>query len=563
MQTATTTAVRIGVGLDTARYGHHVSFLREDYRPAAKPFTFPESRAGHEQLRHTLERLETINGHVHFHIRIDAAGQYSANLERFVRSLPFEKTVSIGEPKRNHDYRNVHFPKHKSDSVESYCCARFALAERPGPTPETPSAYVLLRDAVAAVESEVKQRTRLINQLHNRLARVFPELARIAPDMSAAWVLRLLHKYPTPAKIAAAPLALLVAIPHMNPRKAEAIQAAARETTACIAGPTVEGLIRQSVRAVRQSKAGASQLRRLMAETYEALPKGSHEQLITIPGIGTQTAAALVAKIVTIDRFATPESLVNYFGVFPEQCTSGTDKLGRPVPPGTMRMSMKGNDLVRGLLWNAARVGIRRNPIIRALYVRLRQRGKRGDVAMGRCMQKLVHLAYAVWKTNRPFAAAEATEGGAPKAPPEETKKAEGRKGQSPHRQAVTSAPASVPKDGAKGTTKAGRKQRAAGVAFAELRSQVSIEQVLRALNWWDRLTKGGKTQRRGPCPIHDAPSSQSHCFSVNIAKNIFQCFDAKCGAKGNVLDLWAKVHGMGLPEAARDLANRLGITRE
>ena len=30
---------RIGVGIDTARYGHRVSFLRPDRQPAAKPIT--------------------------------------------------------------------------------------------------------------------------------------------------------------------------------------------------------------------------------------------------------------------------------------------------------------------------------------------------------------------------------------------------------------------------------------------------------------------------------------------------------------------------------------------
>jgi hypothetical protein len=66
-------------------------------------------------------------------------------------------------------------------------------------------------------------------------------------------------------------------------------------------------------------------------------------------------------------------------------------------------MSHKGNDLARGYLWNAARSATQHNPAIRALYARLRAKGKRGDVAIGHCMRKLLHLVFAVWKTNRPF----------------------------------------------------------------------------------------------------------------------------------------------------------------
>jgi hypothetical protein len=58
---------------------------------------------------------------------------------------------------------------------------------------------------------------------------------------------------------------------------------------------------------------------------------------------------------------------------------------------------------VRGYLWNATRAAIRHNPAIRALYHRLKAKGKRGDVAIGHCMRKLLHLVFAVWKTDRPF----------------------------------------------------------------------------------------------------------------------------------------------------------------
>ncbi len=39
---------RIGVGIDTARYGHRVAFLRPDRKPAAKSITVTENRAGYQ-----------------------------------------------------------------------------------------------------------------------------------------------------------------------------------------------------------------------------------------------------------------------------------------------------------------------------------------------------------------------------------------------------------------------------------------------------------------------------------------------------------------------------------
>ena len=558
-------SVSIGVGFDTARYGHHVAFLRPDLQPAAKAFTFAESAQGYAQLRQALEQLQEKLRSVHFHMRIDAAGQYAVNLERFLRALPCEKTLSVGQPKQNRDYCKVHFPKRKADPVEALACARFALVEHPAPTPETPSAFAQLRDIAGALESQARHTTRLVNQLHNRLARVFPELALEVSSLRAAWALRLLAKYPTPAKIAGAHLSSLVSIPHLTQDKAESIQAAARRTVASSHGPVVEELIRQSVQSVQRSQKTGRALRRLLEVAYDALPPGPHQQIETITGIGKQTAAALVAKMVSIDRFPTPGSVVNYFGMFPEENSSGVDKFGRPVPPGSMRLSPKGNDLVRRCLWNAAKTAIVHNPVIRAVYARQRAQGKRGDVALGHCMRKLLHLVFAIWKTDTPFTPPEAEASDEAHTPKVETQGAQGRKGRRPERQAVTQAASTIPQP-ARGDNPPGAVAAAPASAhridFARLRQQISMEQVLRALHWWDCL-RGQGAQRRGPCPIHEPSSTQGRCFSVHLEKKVFQCFDASCGAQGNVLDLWAQSRGLTIPQAADDLVQRLGIPPE
>ena len=42
---------------------------------------------------------------------------------------------------------------------------------------------------------------------------------------------------------------------------------------------------------------------------------------------------------------------------------------------------------------------------------------------------------------------------------------------------------------------------------------------------------------------MHGQPDDRERTFSVHLGKNVFHCFHADCGAKGNVLDLWAAVH--------------------
>ena len=69
---------RIGVGIDTARYGHRVSFLRPDRQPAAKALTVLENHDGYQALQQRLELLHQQHPQAQFHVRIDAAGQYAA-----------------------------------------------------------------------------------------------------------------------------------------------------------------------------------------------------------------------------------------------------------------------------------------------------------------------------------------------------------------------------------------------------------------------------------------------------------------------------------------------------
>jgi transposase len=596
---------RIGVGIDTARYGHRVSFLRPDRQAAAKPLTVLESRAGYQALHERLEQLHQQHPQAHFHVRIDAAGQYAANLEHFLRGLPLPLSLSIGEPKRNKDYQKAHFPKRTTDDTESQAMARFAVVELPAATAPISPAMTMLREVAGRLQAKVKQSTQAINRLHNLLARVFPELANLTDDITASWVLQLLDKYPTAQRIGQARLATLQKISYLTAELAAQIHLVAQQSVACLSGDVAEALVRDLVAQVHHTQRAEDQMRRLLTDAYAALPASPHLQVVTVPGIGVATAAALIAQAVDINRFLTPEHFVGYFGVFPEANTSGVDKFGNPLLAGTQRMSPKGNDLVRSYLWNAARAALRHNPAVGALYRRLKAKGKRGDVALGHCMRKLLHLVYAVWKTNRPFdekhfawetpsaATTTATAAGAPVAcndptpagvatgspapsnndtpqptapssatAPSSNETAVGHKRDLPAEEVVTTATATVaPTPPPVKPAPPANRPACPKVDFAFLRQQVTMEQILRHLGLLDSL-RGRGLQRRGPCPIHGQAGDPRPTFSAHLGKHIFQCFHADCRAQGNVLDLWAAVHKLPRYEAALHLAATFHLPR-
>ena len=582
-------AQRVGVGIDTSRYGHYAVFLRDDLQPAAAELSFAESAAGYAQLRHRLEHIAQRHGHVHFAIRLDAAGQYADNLLHFVHQLAAVRaeanrlansdatplanvtcSISTGDPQRNKNYRAAVFGSHKSDPVEARAAARYAVSEQPAPVQIMPLQRRILRQVAGRLQAVVRQLTRLVNQFHHLLALTFPELALLVKDMATGWVLELVHRYPTAKRLAHAAASDLENIPYLPHQHIDALLQHARSSIASVAEPAVEELVRDQVRQLRDASARQKRLENLLVSSYQHLPQANH--LDSIPGIGSVTAAVLTAFMLDRDRFETPGKLVAYFGVLPIEASSGVDRDGKPRGPKRYVMSRRGNDLVRRYLWMAALSAIRCNPAARALYARVvAKHPDHKAIAVGHVMRKLLHLVFAIWKTNKPFDAAHYpwhtpahVEGQQERAEERELadvdtasdialspkNQAAGLKPGAPARKEVTAAGSitSIPPVPALDEHRA--------VDFAHLKRQLSMAQVVDHLGL--RL-RGNGPQRRGPCPIHRG-DGRGRTFSVNMDQNVFHCFDAACAKKGDVIDLWASVKDMSLREAALDLVRTFNL---
>jgi transposase len=569
-QTVSTQAepVRIGVGIDTARYGHYAAFLRPDLQLAAGELAFTENAAGYALLRARLDAIVQQYGRVHFEVRLDAAGQYADNLIHFLRELstrqtdtaPLAITLSCGDPQRNKNYRAALFGPQKSDPAEARAAARFALNERPRPLTAQPDELRQLRQIASRLQAVTRQRTRLINQLHQLLVHAFPELAMLVKDIAAGWVLELLARYPTAKLLAAASEQDLAQIAYLPDKHIAPLLEHARVSVASLAGDLEEELVRDQLRQLRDIHARQKRLENMLIQAFQRLPKPNH--LDTIPGLGDVTSAILTAFIADIDRFVEPGKLVAYFGTLPIEVSSGVERDGTPRGPKRYVMSKRGNDLVRRYLWMAALSAIRFNPAVRPLYLRLiaKHPDQRG-IAIGHAMRKLLHLAFAVWKSGKPFdpkhycwetpahlRPRDSDLQPANVAPSETTAKENQAAGHThsaePARKVVTATcPVTLPAKPIADN---------AYVDFAHIKNQLPLSRVLDHLGLTARL-RGSGAQQRCACPIHKA-DGRGRTFSVNLNDNVFACHHASCKKQGDVIDLWAAVHRQNLRAAALDL---------
>ena len=166
------------------------------------------------------------------------------------------------------------------------------------------------------------------------------------------------------------------------------------------ASPALTRAARRSVRrTIRLLEKEADKVRAeadaLVAAT-EALRAG-RELLGTIPGVGRQTATAVLAELPAVERLPGAESAAAACGLAPRACRSGTSVRKRT------RLSEAGNARLRQALYLPTPTAIRFNPLLKGFVERLVAAGKAKRQAVGACLRELVMLCHGVLKNRAPL----------------------------------------------------------------------------------------------------------------------------------------------------------------
>jgi transposase len=124
--------------------------------------------------------------------------------------------------------------------------------------------------------------------------------------------------------------------------------------------------------------------------------------LESIPGVGRQTATAILAELPAVERLPSAESAAAYCGLSPREFTSGTSVKKRT------RLSKAGNARLRKALFLPTQTAVRFNPVLKGFFDRLTDPRRDGGAkpkmqAIGACMRKLVMICYGVLKNRAPF----------------------------------------------------------------------------------------------------------------------------------------------------------------
>lgn len=285
----------------------------------------------------------------------------------------------------------------KTDRIDAEVIARAALGM---PHTLRPLAEEAPRAAAARLlASQLDFCTRSRTQAKNRLRAVLLEAdpaLEAAVDPSSAWQMAVFAEIGGPGEVAAGGLRRFRAVAERAHGAARAASSALWEAVpgaAATATAAGDALVRMLARDILALGAEIEELQSLMAaelggdETYRCL--------LTVPGIGPKTAAALVAGI-DISLFPSCDKFASYCGVAPADSQSGTSVR-------STRPQRGGNKPLKNLLIFSCNSLIGTKNRFGRYYDECRARKMRHNAALKAVARKRLRVIYSIMRDPRPY----------------------------------------------------------------------------------------------------------------------------------------------------------------
>lgn len=321
-------------GIDVAKDSLHVVVQKKgDDRPLDKGRPVANTLSGQSHLQTYLTEMAQATGADRIEVFLESTGVYADRLCHFLYQVP-GVSVHVVPPDRLSHYLKAMGNRGKTDALDAKGIARFgAHHDWTAWKPHLPEIDEL-RHLIQAIEA---LKVTLV-QVGNRL--------------------------------------------HADQHRSMANQLVIR------AQKQLERQIQTQI--VKLQKALAALIRR-----SEPLRRTSN-LLQTIPGIGLETAASVLAMIGD-GLPASVKQWVGYVGMAPRPRESGTSVRGRAT------ISPSRGRALRKMLYMGILVAVRYNPALKAFYDSLVARGKPKKLALTACMRKQLHIIYGVLRNDKPF----------------------------------------------------------------------------------------------------------------------------------------------------------------
>lgn len=382
------------MGIDVSKGYADFMILDSKKKPVSRSFQLDDTFEGHRRLYMILGRFLSEHPGATLFAAVESTGGYENNWYNTL--IEFQAALNIKTARLNplgvHHNSRAGLKKITTDKISAHNIAEYLITHPEKVVYQQQDLLYSLRKQWTFIKMLTKQCTQLLNQLNALLYTANTELLNLCRDGVPQWVLNLLVKYPSAARLKRARVKTLAALPYVNQDQARQLIAAAKHSVSS-ADPATEQLIKATARQILHLQRTIDKQSKYM---LKQCPLPEVELLKTFPGIADKSAIGLIIEIQTIKRFGSAKKLASFFGVHPVYKVSGDGT-------GGFKMSKQGRKAPRQILYMVALSAIQCNPLISRIYKRCQNRGMHNMAAIGVCMHKIVRILYGMLKHNKAF----------------------------------------------------------------------------------------------------------------------------------------------------------------
>ena len=384
------------VGIDVAKDKHDCFIMNAEGEVLEDVFTIPNTLEGFNLLLSKISAYTSSQNKIK--VGLEATGHYSYNLLGFLLNKGL--TTYVLNPLQTNLYRkSLTLRKTKTDRVDARMIASMLLSDV-SLKPYTDTAYhnEELKSLTRYRFDKVQDRAKLKSSVSRLVCILFPELEKLVPRLHMASVYALLEEFPGAKQIAAANLTHLKNLlsttsrGHYGRDKAVEIRDAAK-TSIGSSMPAKSLELQHTIRLIQELSREIDDIEAEIQKIMDDL----QSPITTIPGIGMQMGAMILAEVGDFSNFDSPDKILAYAGLSPSTYQSGQLKNCYP------HMEKRGSRYLRYALFNAARYVCNWDPVFAAYLAKKRSEGKHYYVAVSHAAKKLVRLIFALERSGQAY----------------------------------------------------------------------------------------------------------------------------------------------------------------
>ena len=381
------------IGIDISKYKHDCFIATETGEVIHNSFSFDNNSNG---FAYFLSILNSLDANQEKRIGMESTGHYGNNLMRFLDEHNF--SFMVLNPYLTEKFRQASsLRKTKTDKIDSRIISQM-LVSRDYTTYSSKSYHISSLKSLTRFRFRlIEARTKLKVRVQNILDLTFPEFPKFFSTIFGVIPMKILSYFPSAEKLSQVNVDITfnfikegVRGSYSYQRFNELVNAA--QSTIGKSNENYELELSSSIRLINHYN---EEIEKIETQIESIMNQYSFK-ILSIPGIGIQSAAVIIAEYGDIKSFDNANKLLSFAGLEPSISQSGTQSFNG-------HMVKRGSPHLRCTLMNVAQTVINYNICFSKLYWKKRNEGKYHRVALSHIVKKLLRVIYYLEVNNKEF----------------------------------------------------------------------------------------------------------------------------------------------------------------